>query len=62
MTEITNLRVLIIVDVQKCFLDGNLGIQGEKEVLEGGDKTTLEKKNDLISKVEVDSPLYNNKT
>lgn len=36
MTEITNLRVLLIVDVQKCFLDGNLGIQGEKEVLEGG--------------------------
>jgi nicotinamidase-related amidase len=60
MTEITNLRVLIIVDVQKCFLDGNLGIQGEKEVLEGGQKTTQEKKNDLISKVEVDSPLYNN--
>ena len=39
MTEITNLRVLLIVDVQKCFLDGNLGIQGEKKkkvILEGG--------------------------
>ena len=60
MTEITNLRVLIIVDVQKCFLDGNLGIQGEKVVLEGGEPSTQEAKDNLISKVDVDSKLYKN--
>lgn len=61
MTETTNLRVLIIVDVQKCFLDGNLGIQGEKIVLEGGEPTATELENKkLMSKVDVNSSLYNN--
>ena len=51
MTEITNLRVLLIVDVQKCFLDGNLGIQGEKEVLEGGNR-------EQYLKLDIDTPGY----
>ena len=52
MTEITNLRVLLIVDVQKCFLDGNLGIQGEKEVLEGGYSR------EEYLEVDIDTPAY----
>ena len=63
MTDLTDLRVLIIVDVQKCFLDGNLGIQGEKVVsentdLEGGQFFTNLKKEREIAQVDTTTELY----